>query len=353
MSKITSASNFLHKLTSAQKEVFKNSKFSISTVVPCVVITPLEEGRAENSRLPKLKNLTGSQSLEAANQVQNNHRQKVKSPPEPPPPYRSTNSGSNISMVHQESLSQGSYDEVACDNQQPVMQKRRRGSNRSGNERRRHSSILQHSEWEKERKREGGRSTIEHVTVADTSYALVSKDKKKTSVPERGERAPPPAKSKLGYVQLHFHTDPVAQGSSSHQTPTSNESRIPKDIRTKWDYSTIIFDKNAEKEKELFESGKINKRLPPPPPEENNGLGNQQSQPQPLPRRKKPDSLPEAPSQRRPVDIDAYGFTSPTRSLPVIQNGMRKKISPPLPPKEDEFMSAPTPTQGRPVARPR
>ena len=145
--------------------------------------------------------------------------------------------------------------------------------------RRRHSSILQHSDLKK------ADFEVEHVTVGGQNYAVV---KKKASVPgppskpitdespseqqaalETPEQkvkgpanssSPRPPRQAPGYVQLHFQSDRTKAQVIDDDTP------LPKDVRTKFGYSTIVFDDEPQKDVALARELKKNKPVPAPPP---------------------------------------------------------------------------------------
>jgi hypothetical protein len=228
--------------------------------------------------------------------------------------------------------------------------------------RRRHSSITYSSEFEKEQERE--REKFEHVTVGGAMYAVVSKPNSKKgapNLPERGAsekkvqrirpKTPSPPSQRRGYIQLEFQNG-VSNLRSQKPPPLPKKAVFPES-RTKWDYSTVVFDTDGGKEKEReFENDasgdKRKKPLPPPPPPGSKSSSVSDSSivaPPPIPRQqKKQQSLgdiiqPNGQQSRQ-------NHTNGELSVPApSQNGggkVRREL-PKLPPKQE------SPTPPRPV----
>ena len=355
--------NFLHRLTQAQKQVFpENSAFGTNAVT----ISRLSAPTSPNHH----PSLVPSKSVPLA--------KLSKPPPQPPSPYDKKKSGAKLQC--QSSFPESGVHDANFEDPPPVPQQRyidvssvvplrqKMGGPATSNAlevkvKRRHSSITYSSEFEREQERE--REKLDHVTVGGAMYAVVTKPNKgsKPNTPDRvasplippakgvppgrevrriRPKTPSPSAQRRGYIQLEFQN-----GNSNLQAqnsiPSAANRNIPPDIRTKWDYTTVVFDKNAQKEKEFENDGtttKKNKPLPPPPGSGNSTSDSNIVTPQPAPRQRKPQSLTDIkqPAERgmNYVDVDF----SPSSSTPT-QNGKRElpklppKDPPELPPKED------------------
>ena len=354
MSKV-SGTNFLHRLSLAQKQVFpENSVFSISAVT--------------TSKLTAPTSLTSHRPLSPSRSV------PVSKPhPQPPSPYGKHKTGANQSTgpVHRKP----SNDEI-FDDAPPVPQKysdaiavvtREKPQGPASlamqemKARRRHSSINYSSEFEKEQEKE--REKLEHVNVGGAMYAVVRKPSTKSSAPnlpadgaaEKEVRrirpkTPSPSAQRRGYVQLEFQNG-LSSLSSQNQVPVPKRGIVP-DSRTKWNYSTVVFDTQGQKEKESeFENDSGTKKRGKPLPPTPAGFKSSMSDPNiltPLPahRHKKPQSLggitePNG-RQRKELEYAAIEFSP-------VQNGSAgkgRRELPKLPPKQASLES---PSQPRPV----
>ena len=364
-----SGTNFLHQLTLAQKQVFpENSSFSISAVTTSRIPSP--------SSQPSHPPLSPSKSVPLA---------KSQLPPQLPSPY-----GKNKikgELRHQSSEGVAAPIGRNLDDPPPVpqqnfkavsvvMREKPRDSapsslNIAVKSRRRHSSINYSEEFEREQERE--REKLEHVTVGGAMYAVVSKPNKgKPRLPERGDsekeirriqpKTPSPSAQRRGYIQLEFQNGTsnlcTAQG-GSNPTPLPRRG-IPPDSRTKWSYSTVVFEAEGRKEKEReFENDgatvKKNKPLPPPPRSKISVSDSNLAAPQPVPRQKKPNSLVDVKKQtsqpRGELEYAALEFTH--THGPMKQNGSaggaaRRRELPKLPPKQESLQS-PSQAQSRPL----
>ncbi len=143
---------------------------------------------------------------------------------------------------------------------------------------------------------------IEHVQAGSRGqqYALVTKFKKQTDVPDnptsqdhlpaqehrdnggetsklltpipdrRDDPRPPVSpnterrKKELGYVSLHFHGEPPVGGANRGGGRVA-PSELPRDVRTKFAYSKVVFS-GPEKDTEAAQELKRVKRQPVPPP---------------------------------------------------------------------------------------
>ena len=313
-----SGTNFLHRLTLAQKEVFpKNTAFSVSAVAPCSIATPTSP--ASHSSLAPVQSVP----LE-------------KTAPRPPSPYNKSKSGSELLKAISDLASRGP-EESSDEPLPPVPQQRymdvpsvirrqkppRGPATRDALEekaKRRHSSITYSSEYEKEQEREREREQVSAM------YAVVMKPKKNSqpnspdrpisppalpakSLPEREVRricpkTPSALAERRGYIQLEFQNG-TSNLHKQNSTPTPATRSLPPAIRTKWDYSTVVFDKEAAKarEKEFEENGgeettKKNKPLPPPPGSKNTVSDSILVTAQPIPRPRN-FHLSQTPTARR------------------------------------------------------
>ena len=374
-----SGTNFLHKLSLAQKQVFpENTMFSVSAITPSVMPAPSAKMHRQ---------LAGSKSVPVDNADE--QRLNSKSPPPPvPAPYQKK---SDSQLPHQKSFPTSTQREPDSnlDDPPPVPPQRylgnpsviprpkSRGATASDLEvqdskaRRRHSSIIGQSEWDREIEKE--REKVSHVDVGDVTYAVISKEKsRKRSLPDSPNRVasppvplakdvlagkqvrriqpktPSPTDQRKGYVQLEFQNG-MSKLKSANSTPAPEPQQLPRDVRTKWGYSTVVFDKDAQKEKEFefAETTKKNKPLPPPPGRKTTSDSSILA-PQPVPRNKKPESLTDLNkgSDPRGLEYAAIDFTSAANTPP--QNGVRKPPSLPL--KEDSVESL---KQDTPTPRPR
>lgn len=374
MNKVT-GTNFLHKLTQAQRQVFpENTTFGIS------VVMPIKTAPSPTAPEPH-RSLSPSHSVPLA-----------KSPPPPPlpTPYGKTKAAGN-NLVYQSSVPAGAVttpkDEKSKTNDPPppipyrknsdiipIVIKRVKPEGAAGpstfagmdaKARRRHSSITYSAEFEKEQQKE--REKMEHVTVGGALYAVVKKpsnNNNKTNFPPLSEkdspsssrqrpRTPSPSAARKGYVQLEFQNGMSdfkmkQQQQQQHQIPLlSQPGGIPLPAaRTKWDYSTVIFDpQSSQKEKEKeFENetgaNKRNKPLPPPPPSPAFKTSLSDSnilQPYPVPRRRPPQSLNSVNSQSNGSRQAGSDLLQSPVGPSLTQNGSAgrsKREVPQLPPKE-------------------
>ena len=364
-----SGTNFLHRLSLAQKQLFPETVFCISAITPSAVATPSANGH---------RSTVGSKSILLDKQVQN-----LKSVPPVPTPYKSK-SGSQLPYQSTFPPPTSGGPDGNLDNTPPVPPQRNIDTGsavprpkpqgvppdnldiKEQKVRRRHSSIIGSLEYEREMERE-----MEKMNV-DAEYATVNKPKKRSQpntpdavvspsvppvLPEKGVRrirpkTPPPSAQKRGYVQLQFQNG-TSNLQSPNSAPTPTESGLPKDIRTKWGYSTVVFGKDAQKEKELEVAAgtKRNKPLPLPPPVDKSTSDLNIGAPQPVPRQKKPQSLTDVrttngQSGLEYTDVD---FSAPNTVPTQNVAGGRREL-PKLPSKENSIDS---PTQAKPAPRPR
>ena len=364
-----SGTNFLHRLTLAQKQVFPgNTVFSISAVSPSGRITPPPKSH---------QSLPPSQSVPLTKNV----------PPQPT--TQSTKNKLVSELQHQSSFptSRGNQDEIFDDpppvpqqilDAPPVVPRQKpRGAEAvdisERKARRRHSSINYSVEFEKEQEKE--REKLDHVTVGGAMYAVVSKPVKKNgrhNAPERTAsekevrrilpKTPSPSSQRRGYIQLEFQNG--TSNIRSQQTPSVPAPMKRGITPTKFNYSKVVFDKETQKRKESeFENDdnnstakKKNKPLPPPPPGTSSKVKTSSSDsnmlaPQPVPR-KKPQSLTDlrqqqqqqqTNGQQKGLEYAAIGFSPPssttengTAAIPSgATNG--RKAPPKLPPKQDSI----------------
>lgn len=352
--------NFLHRLTLAQKEVFpENTVFSISAVNPNISA----RSTSPNSHQP----LVGSKSNPVNKSLQS------KSGPPPPAPYKGK-LGSQL--PHQKSAPleapDGNLDDPPpippqryVDTSSVVPRPKPRGLMPESNgikSRRRHSSITGSSEYEKAMEKE--KEKIDRVNVSGAMYALVSKSAKNSQsssptqatspplLPLKGKevrrilpKTPSPYAERKGYAQLEFQNG-TSNFHSPSPTPTSvPDSDLPRDIRTRWDYSTVVFDSDTQKEKELENGEGIRKNKPlPPPPPGSKSTSDSLIAPQPAPRQKKPHSLTDVRNANNQLGsaYDNVDF-SPT----TAQSGAGRREPPRLPPKQDSIES------NKPSSRPK
>ena len=82
-------------------------------------------------------------------------------------------------------------------------------------------------------------------------------------------RSPKPIAPPGGYIKLHFQQDEAKPKLKQTNGTVIVEEAKPRDVgRTKFDYSTIVFGAEREKEKDLELAGKLKKDKAPPPPVE-------------------------------------------------------------------------------------
>lgn len=339
--------NFLHRLTLAQKEVFpENTVFSISAINPSVSA----RSTSPNSHQP----LVGSKSTPLS---------KPKSSPLLPAPYKGKN-GSQL--PHQKSALLEEPDgnlngpppippQRYVDTSSVVPRSKPRGLMPESDgikSRRRHSSITGSSEYEKAMEKE--QEKIDRVNVAGAVYSMVTKPAKngRSSTPTQLSSPPlPPIKGKevrrvlptppspyaerKGYAQLQFQNG-TSNMQSQNSTPVP-EPDLPRDLRTRWDYSTVVFDSDTQKERELENGEGIKKNKPlPPPPGSNKSTSDSILAPQPAPRQKKPQSLTDV---RNANNQHGSAYDNVDFSPTTAQSGAGKREPPRLPPKQDSLES--------------
>jgi hypothetical protein len=351
-----SGSNFLYKLTQAQKQIFpENATFAISAVTHTKSTKPPGFGYH-----PPLS--------------------PSKSVPQPPMPYNKHKAMAG--MHHQSSIPDKltpygddtdgpppiplqNFDTAAAARENQLNIAQRKSSTGSGvvvrekprdsasrgireaKSRRRHSSINQSSEFEKEQEKE--RERLEHINVGGAMYAVVKKQSSTTNgppeLPEKEIRrirpkTPSPSSQRRGYVQLQF------QNGTSSLTPISPPKReiIPPDSRTKWSYSTVVFEaQRGQKEKEFesdFGAKKKNKPLPPTPSSFKSSMSDSNIlAPQPAPRSQKklqPLDVAKPNDQQRSYAAIDFSAQSPVQNGGNVPGaGRAKKEKPKLPPKDD------------------
>ena len=361
--------NFLHRLSLAQKHVFPESIFSINAIAPCVVATPFSPSGGHQP-------VVGSKSVPLTKVDKN-----LKPGPLPPTPYNQSKSGAPLSPQASLPLSRepdGNFNDPPPLPPQRYVdmahvvsrQNPRRGADLKEKElkaRRRHSSITGSSEYEREREREMDK--FEHVNVGEVMYTVVAKTNK-GSLPDMPDRAvspslspvkersplgkeerrilprtPSPSTQTRGYAQLEFQN-----GTSNMHTPVPTPVSNPLPTRTRWNYTTVVFEKDAQKEKEfeMVDENKKHKPLPPLPGMRSSTSDSNIIAPQPVPRQRKPQSLTDMKEVNGREHVD---FSSPTSVLSQNGgNGVRREL-PRLPPKDDTVSS---PTQyNKPTPRPR
>ena len=369
-------SNFLHKLTLAQKHVFpENTTFAISAVTHTKLTTPPSFGLhpplspsrsvpiAQQPPLPYSKHkivaeMRHQSSLTTETGTPNGddtdgpppipqQRFDAASVTENPPkiPQRKSSTGSSVVVVRERMI---------------VREKPKDSASlgiREAKSRRRHSSINYSSEFEREQEKE--RERLEHINVGGAMYAVVNKQNSKNGAPELPEKeparairrirpkTPSPSAERRGYIQLQFQNG----GSMLSPAPAvPKRDVLPPDSRTKWSYSTVVFESELgqkEKEKEFendFGANKKNKPLPPTPASFKSSTSDPNIlAPQPAPRgpKKTPHSLVDItqPNDQRggrfnyrTIDFLAQ---SPVQNGNVVGTGKAKKEKPRLPPKED------------------
>ena len=368
MNRVT-GSNFLHKLTQAQKQVFpENSTFSISAVAHMKSATPTSIGFhpplspsksapiAKVSPQPPLPygQHKGVAQLKHQASVPGERRtpndDEIDGPPPIPP--QKFNTGSGLPQQKVSHSSQQNFGPAAPG--VVVRQNPRDPSSLAAKEtkaRRRHSSINYSSEFEKEQERE--RDKLEHFNVGGAMYAVVKKPSSPNGPPELPEKGaareirrirpktPSPSSQRRGYVQLQFQNGTP----SLNPAPLPKREMLPPPARTKWSYSTVVFEAQPKQREDLdndLSPDKKNKPLPPTPGSFKSSMSDSNILAlQPM-ARKKPQSLAdlEKPTShpRRGLDYADIDFSpqTPTQNGNLLGGGKPRKEKPKLPPKEDD-----------------
>lgn len=347
--------NFLHRLTLAQKEVFpENTYFSVSAIIPST--------RARPTLSTDHRSLVGSKSVPP----------QPKSGPAPPAPYK----GKQGTKLPQQKSLQLEQTDGNLDDPPPIppqryvdmssvapRQKRRGATPESDAQksRRRHSSIIGSSEYEKAMEKENEK--INRVNVSGGMYAVVTKPTNSRPNTPTGLTSPPlpplkgmadgkevrrilpktpsPSAQRRAYAQLEFHNGTERNFQSPNTTPApapvpAPAAGLPRDIRTKWDYSTVIFDSDKQREKEFEINGEVKRNKPLPPTPGSNRSSPDLITPQPAPRQRKPQSLTDLRNGGQLGSAYDNVDFSPTTSA---QSGGGKREPPRLPPKQESLES--------------